>query len=203
MAMQYNRGALLTGVGLGAGLMYFLDPEKGRRRRALVRDKLVRAAHVSGDAAEATRRDLTNRASGAAALARGVLRRGPVDDQVLLERVRAQLGRAVSHPRAIDVGVAEGVVTLRGPILAWEVSRLLRAVERIRGVRDIVNALEEHESAANVPSLQGGSPPPGLRTALLHGQWSPTTRLMTGLLAAAGTGLALNAGRAFRPAARA
>lgn len=200
MAMQDNRGALLTGVGLGAGLMYFLDPGQGRRRRALVRDKLVRAARVSGDAAKATRRDLTNRASGAAALARGVLRRRPVDDQVLLERVRARLGRVVSHPRAIDVGVAEGVVTLRGPILAREGSRLLRAVERVRGVRDIVNALEEHQSAANVPSLQGGSTPPGLRAAFLHGQWSPTTRLMTGLLAAAGTGLALNVGRAFRPA---
>jgi len=39
----------------------------------------------------------------------------PVDDDVLVERVRAHLGRAVSHPHAVDVGAADGVVTLRGP----------------------------------------------------------------------------------------
>ncbi len=157
--------------------------------RAVVALALRRSAWFS-DAIDATRRDLTNRVSGAAAMARGLRHRAPVDDQVLLERVRARLGRAVSHPRAIDVGVAEGIVTLRGPILASEVTRLLRSVGRVRGVRDVVDALEAHETPANVPSLQGGSTPPGLRTAILHGEWSPTTRLMTGLLAAAGTGLA-------------
>lgn len=30
---------LLTSLGLGAGMMYFFDPEQGNRRRALVRDK--------------------------------------------------------------------------------------------------------------------------------------------------------------------
>src|SRR4051812_35769009 len=32
-------------VGLGAGLMYFLDPDRGRRRRALVRDQFIHALH--------------------------------------------------------------------------------------------------------------------------------------------------------------
>ena len=30
---------LLTGIGLGAALMYFLDPQQGRRRRAIIRDQ--------------------------------------------------------------------------------------------------------------------------------------------------------------------
>jgi hypothetical protein len=34
-----NLKTLITTVGLGAGLMYFLDPQQGTRRRALVRDK--------------------------------------------------------------------------------------------------------------------------------------------------------------------
>ena len=35
--------ALLTGVVYGAGLMYLLDPEVGRRRRHEIRQELVRA----------------------------------------------------------------------------------------------------------------------------------------------------------------
>ncbi|HLY17306.1 MAG TPA: hypothetical protein VKR61_08770 [Bryobacteraceae bacterium] len=31
--------ALITGVGIGSGLMYLFDPVLGRRRRALVRGK--------------------------------------------------------------------------------------------------------------------------------------------------------------------
>jgi hypothetical protein len=34
MAVLQERGALLTGLGVGAGLVYWLDPERGRRRRA-------------------------------------------------------------------------------------------------------------------------------------------------------------------------
>ena len=35
----------LVTLGLGALAMYFLDPEKGRRRRALIRDQLVQRGY--------------------------------------------------------------------------------------------------------------------------------------------------------------
>jgi uncharacterized membrane protein/osmotically-inducible protein OsmY len=181
-----ERGAVLTGLGIGAGLMYFLDPERGRRRRARIRDRVAHATTVAGDAAGATGRDVAHRASGVAARLRGTLGGREVDHRVLIERVRARLGRVVSHPRAIDVDAADGVVTLRGPILQAEVPRLLNAVERIRGVRDVVNALEEHKEAGTVPALQGGSTPPGLQPDIMQREWSPATRLLTGT-----TGLAL------------
>src|SRR5918911_600838 len=106
MTMQRDRGAVLTGLGLGAGLMYFLDPSRGRRRRALVKDKLAHSVNVSADAVGVTQRDLSHRASGAMARVRGTLRAKPVDDVVLLERVRSILGRVASHPHAIDVDVS-------------------------------------------------------------------------------------------------
>ena len=38
-----NKGvALIGGVGLGAALMYIFDPDRGGRRRALIRDKFGR-----------------------------------------------------------------------------------------------------------------------------------------------------------------
>lgn len=59
--------SLLAGAGIGAGLMYMLDPRMGRRRRALVRDKMASMAHQAGDAAEVVGRDMKNRARGLAA----------------------------------------------------------------------------------------------------------------------------------------
>lgn len=180
--MQQNRGALATGMVLGAGLMYFMDPDRGRRRRALARDKMRRTARRSGDALGATGRDLAHRASGLAAKATHSLHSEPVDDHVLVERVRAQLGRHASHPRALDVHASNGVVILRGPIMASEAAGLIAAVEKIRGVSAVTSELEPHETA-DIPALQGGMTPPSAWGNLWPARWSPTTRLLTGTAA--------------------
>jgi uncharacterized membrane protein/osmotically-inducible protein OsmY len=188
ITMLQDRGAVLTGFGLGVGLMYFLDPERGRRRRARVRDQVAHATRITGDAAGATGRDVSHRASGVVSRLRSAVGRKPVDDRVLVDRVRAQLGRVISHPHAVDVDAADGVVTLRGPILQHEVRRLLNAVERVGGVREVVNQLEEHEEAGNIPALRGGSTPPELQPDIWQREWSPTTRLLVGTMGTALTG---------------
>jgi uncharacterized membrane protein len=182
-----KQGSVLAGMGVGLGLMYFLDPDRGRRRRALVRDRVTHAARLTRDAAGASGRDLTQRASGVAARLRAGVSRDTADDRVLAERVRSRLGREVSHPHAVDVAAVDGVVTLRGPVLRHEVPRLLDAVERVRGVRSVVNQLEEHKQPGAVPALQGGGAPPRLQSDILQRQWSPTARVMTCL---GGTALA-------------
>ncbi|HYE92951.1 MAG TPA: BON domain-containing protein [Terriglobales bacterium] len=144
-------GALVA----GAGLAHFLDPDRGRRRRALVRDQLVSAAHAAGDAADAASRDFGNRVRGTLAGVRSRVAAGNVDDDVLVERVRARMGGVVSHPRAIDVFAEDGCVTLQGPVLAREVGRLVRRVTAVPGVRRIDNRLEVHRRADDVPALQG------------------------------------------------
>jgi uncharacterized membrane protein len=185
--MMHDRGLMLTGLGVGAGLMYLLDPRSGRRRRALVRDQVVRSANRGADALGTTGRDLTHRAGGVAWGVRRIWPRGRANDRVIADRVRAELGRWVSHPHAIDVDVRHGCVTLHGPILQAEVKPLVAAVGRVAGVRDVTSALEEHRQAANVPALQGGSAPPIPRMDVLQREWSPATRA---LVCTAGTALA-------------
>lgn len=56
--------AAFGALALGAGLMYIMDPQSGRRRRALVRDKAVHYAHEASDAVSSKGKDLRNRATG-------------------------------------------------------------------------------------------------------------------------------------------
>lgn len=55
---------LLAGAGIGALLMYVLDPNQGRGRRAYLRDKMVSASNNAADYVQAKSRHLTNRAQG-------------------------------------------------------------------------------------------------------------------------------------------
>lgn len=174
------------GMGLGALLMYILDPVRGPRRRSLARDRVIRIVHKTGDALDATTRDLRNRAIGAVAEMRNRFAREQVDDDVLVARVRSRMGRVVSHPHSIDVTATDGHVTLRGQILAREVKPLLRAVRFVRGVRSVENQLDIQESQDGQPSLQGGRRRPGMPLPFSQERWSPTSRLVAGL---AGSGL--------------
>ena len=56
--------AILGGIGLGAALMYLLDPERGNRRRALIRDKMVRLNRQTQEAVSGRVKDMGNRAKG-------------------------------------------------------------------------------------------------------------------------------------------
>lgn len=64
-------GGLGLGLCLGVGLMYYLDPGRGRRRRALVRDQAVHLKHETEDNVSGKAKDLSNRARGVVAEARG------------------------------------------------------------------------------------------------------------------------------------
>ena len=184
-----NKAQILgTGLGLGAGLTYFLDPGRGRRRRALLRDTVTHAAHVTGRAVGKTSRDVSHRVSGVRSNVVSMFGCETVDDAVLVERVRAKLGRTVSHPHAIEVTAERGRVTLKGLILDREIDPLLKCVCRVRGVTGVENRLDAHEEAENVPALQGGQRRSGERSEFMQTSWSPTARLLAGI---AGSALAL------------
>src|SRR5690242_11111828 len=107
-----NKKAALVGVGVGAALMYFFDPDRGRRRRALVRDKVDAAANKTADYAGKFQRDLRNKAYGMVAETKSIFRTGQVPDDVLVDRVRSKLGRYPVHMGAVEVRADNGIVKL-------------------------------------------------------------------------------------------
>lgn len=184
-----NKGlSMIGGIGLGAGLAYLFDPEMGNRRRAMIRDKAVRALNKTGDAVESSARDLQHRFIGTVSELRSrVTEVGEeVSDELaesthrLEARVRAKLGMVSSHPGAIELRVDNGRVTLSGPILSDEVDPVFSAISSVRGVKGVENQLEVHQTADDVPSLQGGTRR-RRQFELMQENWSPAARTMMGM----------------------
>jgi uncharacterized membrane protein len=176
-----KKASIITGsIGLGAGLMYLFDPARGKRRRALIRDKAAHGVNKTGDAIGKTSRDLSHRARGVLADAGSLFYRKKFDDEVIVARVRSKLGRLVSHPHAISVTSENGKVTLSGPIPAGEAGRLINRVSAIAGVKGVVDNLEIHDETEHISALQGGEPRRGRSFAFSKTNWSPTARLIAG-----------------------
>lgn len=173
--------ALAIGAAFAAGAiaMYMLDPARGRRRRAVLRDKTIHYAKAAKDRFGKTARYTRAKATGLISETRSMLHGDDhASDPQVRERVRSALGRVVSHPHSIEVEVERGVVTLRGPILAHEIKPLITTTLRVKGVERVINRLEPHESRGRTPALQGGVGRRGRRVGMMQDFWSPSTRLL-------------------------
>src|SRR5262245_42119676 len=155
-----NKTAIVGAVGLGAALMYFFDPDRGKRRRALVRDKVEAAGNKATDYAEKMGRDIRSRAYGVVAETKALFQNEEVTDDVISDRVRAKLGRRPVHVGAIEVSAQDGIVTLTGPILAEELPTVLRATRFVRGVKGVENQLAVYTEGGGT-SLQDEPQPLG------------------------------------------
>jgi hypothetical protein len=190
--MTSARSSLL-GAGIGVASMFFLDPARGARRRALVRNKVVKASRKTADAAEATWRDVGNRIGGLRSRTRALFKREAVDDVKLTERIRAALGRVTAHQRAISVSAHNGCVTLSGDALASEVSSIVSTVGRVPGVFGVETDLRTHFSADRIPMLKGGGERRGRWNSWLRSSWTPVRLVAAGAaIAVAGAALARN-----------
>lgn len=161
------RNFLLLGLGAGLAAAYFLDPRSGRARRVRVRDRSLRFSRSAVLYAERRMRDLSHRVRGRIyELKRQMQADVEVDDQTLLSRVRSEMGHAVSHSRALKVDVQHGNVVLSGPILSDELEALLHCVEKVPGVKSVLDRMDVHDS---------GSPANGLRGRLRNSQFKGGT----------------------------
>lgn len=197
MARQKRLLTLAEGVGVGVGLTYFLDPRLGGARRAKVLDKAIHGRKEAGKFVKEVRADLGERKKGWIPKFGQAIRPGSreaVDDRVLVERVRAKIGKHIAHPGSINVEAVAGKIALSGPILEEEVKEALRAVRHVPGVKEVEDCLEVHADADGVPGLQGTSLRSHEKPGVLKETWSPSLRLTMGL---AGAGLMAMGGIRF------
>jgi hypothetical protein len=145
-------------AALAAASMYLLDPERGRRRRALVRDKIVSRLKGARHATGVMGRDARHGLHGVARN-HSLIRSKDVSDEILVARVRAGVGRATPNAGAIYVYCSHGVVTLQGAVLKHEHPRVMREARSAAGVEEVHDELAAYKRPNDVPDLQGGAWP--------------------------------------------
>lgn len=135
---------LLFGGALGAGVLYFLDAEKGEERRQSL---LQAASSMTGGGMD----DTAER------------------DQQLTGKVEADLFRDASIPKGqINVNTVDGVVYLRGTASnQQQISTIEQRIKQIEGVEAVINLLRlpsttsgasgAGTSSTSMPSMTGGS----------------------------------------------
>jgi osmotically-inducible protein OsmY len=143
-----------TAFAAGAAAMYLLDPETGRRRRALVRERSGGAARDLQDSVRSAGRDAANRMRGRVAETKSHLAGEPVDDDTLHDRIQAKIGHLMDRPSTVDVDVVDGHVVLSGEAPDDEAAALARYVAGMQGVSDVENRLSA-QSQSQDASGQG------------------------------------------------
>jgi BON domain len=145
-------------VGLGAGAMYFFDPQQGRGRRAMTKDRtaglfrgLWRRSQGAGRAASARAYGVKQK------VAHRKEEEKELDDVTLARKVETQIFREADAPKGqVDVNAVNGVVYLRGEVEKPELIKdLEEATRKISGVRGVENLLHAPGTAA--PAAGEGS----------------------------------------------
>jgi uncharacterized membrane protein len=175
---------------IGGLMVYFLDPEMGRTRRAMWKDKGARLVREADRAIGKASRDLSNRARGAVAEARSLVPGRGVSDEVLVEQIRSRIGRAVSFPHFVEVTARNANVMLRGSVLRSEVNDLLNAVSSVRNVSSVRDELKTYSEPHDIPGVRDAEP----RRRSSAAGWAPGARLAMAI----GGGALLLAGRGHR-----
>jgi hypothetical protein len=150
---RLERMTWMLGSGLcGATLMYLLDPERGRRRRNMTRDRLMARVRRTWRAGMAGWRGVAAEAHGAShRMVHLVPRETDVsDDETLRQRVESQLFRDRHVPKGdLNITCEHGMVILRGELDSpAEIVKLETRVARVPGVRGVHNLLHPHGTPA-------------------------------------------------------
>jgi osmotically-inducible protein OsmY len=145
---------LVTYAGLGAGLVYFFDPQQGRRRRAMARDRIAaffrRQLRQGGQLAGSATSQATALKQKATHLQEEP--KPPPDDVTLARKVETEIFRDAEVPKGqINVNAENGKVYLRGQVGQPELIKdLEERARKVQGVEDVENLL--HTPGTEAPT---------------------------------------------------
>jgi BON domain len=136
----------------GAGAAYFFDPETGKRRRHVARDRSLKALrHLQRGGVKKVKL-VGGHARGIAAIGRRAVSRNAVavDDETVAQRIRSDALRDLRlSTKDIDVRVEDGFATLRGSIATIDdADRLVSRVRKVPGVKDVSAEVRVEEYVA-------------------------------------------------------
>jgi gas vesicle protein len=132
---------LLEGAAVGAAAAYMFDPDRGRARRARLRDQVAAGTRRTERRAAQRGRDVAHRLEGAAFRKAGRGRFHPADDRATAEHLRAVLASLDVATPHLTTEVVDRVVRVRGEIATKDqMDRVLDAVACQPGV-DLVENL--------------------------------------------------------------
>jgi hypothetical protein len=136
---------LLGLVGIGAALTYFLDPDQGRRRRAMARDRVAAFFRRRARQGEQLGRAASAQAEGLVQKAKHIQEepKPQPDDVTLTRKVETEIFRDADIPKGqINVNAENGKVYLRGEVGQPELIKdLEERARKVQGVQDVENLL--------------------------------------------------------------
>jgi osmotically-inducible protein OsmY len=130
-------------VGLAAG--YFLDPDSGKRRRNVARDRALALIRRGADRTRSQAEYRADQVEGKveAAKSKAAPEKPGANDQALADRVKSEIFQPADAPKgSVNVNVEDGVVYLRGEVKKPEqIRKLVKDVEKVDGVSGVENLL--------------------------------------------------------------
>jgi hypothetical protein len=131
---------------------YFFDPERGKRRRHMLRDRLMARLRRMGRAMTGLWREAAAETYGASHRIVHLVPRPTevADDETLRQRVESQLFRDRHIPKGdLTISCEHGMVILRGEVeSAADIDHIEQRVRRMPGVRGVQNLLHPHGTPA-------------------------------------------------------
>ena len=137
---------VLVAAAVGAALVYFLDPDQGRRRRVMARNRLVGLSNDASRIAQRTGRVAGSTARGMAQRTASMRQSTPafVNDANLVARIESEAFRGMDRdPKSwVNVNSVGGTVFIRGEVPTPEmINEIEDRVRRVRGVREVENLM--------------------------------------------------------------
>jgi hypothetical protein len=162
---KHNSTDTLTGIGIGAVLgvgAMLLFGRGGARQRSWLRDKVERYTRSGAMYGSKLARHARNVTIGSVEEAKARRRdaRRQLDEDTLISRVRAQIGKDVQYMKLVTVRVEDGnKVVISGDVLLGEEAKLHDRLPKIRGVHDFRVEVREHsqEELNQISGIQGTS----------------------------------------------